>query len=189
MLVECVDGLIAAGFGAIRARRCPNGTIEIVLLRVRDSVVAQVMTARRQRKEGAPDVELTSLVADRHGMACTATSSRGPRLWEGELLQVFPGASIGDVVDHHEDSLAFLTRRGVHVDVVTRDEVDALMRWAFQMGTGAAVGAPRAKFWKEVFLVIRGREGHLGRLADDPAIEARLSAFREAVSTTPAAPS
>lgn len=185
VLVESVDRLIAAGFGSLGASRCPNDAIEIVLLRVRDGVVAQVMTSQRERKEGSPDVELTSVVADRHGMVCTATSSRGPRLWEGELLQVFPGAPIGDLVGHHVDSLAFLTSRGVHFGVVTRDEVDALMLWAFQMGTGAAVRAPRAEFWKEVFRVIRGSEAHLGRLADDPAIDARLSAFWETESAPP----
>jgi hypothetical protein len=126
-------------------------------------------------------LELTSSLAGRRGLLTTSNLGLGLNLWPAELRQVFPGATVADLLRYHRDALDWLDRQGVTADTMTADEVVELRADFLRRSHEATARFPSKLLRAESIRAAQGRHAFVGSLADDVDIAARLDRFWNAI--------
>jgi len=156
------------------SQRLRGEDVVLLLFRSTDSIVGEVIHRARSRRDRVT-VELTSVLSSRRGILSTTNLASDPRLWKGVLLQAFPGARPGDLVQSHERALAVLAERGLPPDPIAEATLHETLDWAASMQWKAAVETPHRELTR--LLTKRGIVEwlHLGPLETDPRLEQRLA--------------
>jgi hypothetical protein len=126
-------------------------------------------------------LELTSSLAGRRGLLTTSNLGLGLNLWHAELRQVFPGATVADLVRYHRDALEWLGRQGVAADTMTAGEVVELRADFLKRSHEATARLPSKVLRAESTRAAQGRHAFVGALSDDVDIDARLDRFWTAI--------
>jgi len=156
------------------SQRLRGEDVVLLLFRSTDSIAGEVIHQQRARRARVT-VELTSVLSSRRGILSTTNLASDPRLWKGVLLQAFPGARPGDLVQRHERALAVLAERGLPPDPIAEATLHETLDWAASMQWKAAVQTPYRELTR--LLTKRGIVEwlRLGPLETDPRLEQRLA--------------
>lgn len=122
--------------------------------------------------------DYTSILDGGRGELVTSNTGLGVQLWDGELVQAFPGATTEHLLESHEDGLAFLHERGIDPDPVTPDRLLALRTGLIRRAVEAARAADPKQLRLEGVRILQRQHGSVGLLRDRPSIEERIERFR-----------
>lgn len=162
--------------GFQRVKFGTNGDgLELVMFRPSDSVVAEVVAFPNGAAWREEILEFTSVLFGRRGVLSTTNLPTHPRLWRGELLQVFPGAVPDQLLDSHEIALALLAERGISNETFPVEDVEEQMRWGAAMNSLAVADTPPRELVRMSSHPGILKWMHIGPLQSDPRLEDRLA--------------
>jgi hypothetical protein len=172
------NGFAGLGFEDVETVRLGNGSIIVHLIRPEDGIVAEVVS-HPPPSDPTPILEISSSLAGRSGVLATSTSGLGPRLWAGELRQVFPGATVAHLLESHLAGLEFLRGRGIEPDLLRAEDVLKAKEEMLAHGRSAAANAPSKLLRSELVRGSQGRHAAVGPLATQEDVGARIDAIYE----------
>ena len=172
------DAFVELGFEEVTTTRSQDGSTFVHLLRASDGIVAEVVSFPPPHDQ-TPILEITSTLSDRTGVLATASYGLGPRLWSGELRQVFPGATAAHLLESHLSGLEFLRGRGIEPDLLRADEVLEVREEMLARARSAAARATSKQLKAELVRGAQGRHAAVGLLATHADADERIDAFYE----------
>jgi hypothetical protein len=171
---KAVERFEAIGFQRVATTISEGDSVVAHLLRA-DGVVAEAIVD--PMGSGAV-FDYTSMLDGGRGMLVTSNTGLGVQLWDGALVQAFPGATAEHLVESHEDGLAFLHERGIDPDPMRRDRLLAVRADLVRRAEESARAADPKRLRLEGVRILQRQHGNVGLLRDRPNIEERIERFR-----------
>jgi hypothetical protein len=171
---KAVERFEAIGFRRVTSTIDEDGSVIAHLLRA-DGVLAEAVVD--PMGNGAA-FDCTSILDGGRGELVTSNTGLGVQLWDGELVQAFPGATAEHLLECHEDGLVFLRERGIDPDPVTPDRLLALRTDLIRRAVEAAHAADPNQLRLEGVRILQRQHGSVGLLRDRPSIEQQIERFR-----------
>lgn len=151
----------------------------------RGSVVAHLLGADGVVAEAIVDpigpgavFDYTSILDGGRGALVTSNSGLGMQVWDGELVQAFPGATPEHLLESHEDGLTFLHDHGIDPDPTTADRLLAVRADLVRRAEDAARAADPKRLRLEGARILQRQHGSVGLLRDRSSIDERIERFR-----------
>ena len=171
---KAVERFEAIGFQRVTTTIDEGGSVVAHLLRA-DGVVAEAIVD--PMGSGAV-FDYTSMLDGGRGMLVTSNTGLGVQLWDGALVQAFPGATAEHLLESHEDSWPSFTTRGIDPDPMAPAELLAVRGDLLRRAEEAARAADPKRLRLEGVRVLQRQHGSVGLLRDRPSIEERIERFR-----------
>lgn len=172
---EAVERFEAIGFDRVTTTIDEGGSVIAHLLRS-DGVIAE---ASVDLFGAGADIDCTSILDGGRGILVTANNGLAARIWDGSLVQAFPGATPQHLLESHEDGLAFLHDRGIEPDPVTPDRLLAVRADLVRRVEDAARVADPKRLRMEGARILQRQHANVGPLRDRPDIDERVRRFLE----------
>ena len=171
---NAVEAFEAIGFERVTTTIDEGGSVVAHLLRS-DAVIAE---ATVDPFGPGADIDYTSSLDGSRGTLVTSNNGLGAQLWDGSLIQAFPGATAEHLLESHEDGLAFLHEHGIDPDPVTRDELLAVRADLVRRAEDAARAAHPKRLRLEGARILQRQHRSVGRLRGRPGIDEQIERFR-----------
>lgn len=167
------------GFKRVRYGGRGEGT-QLVMFRPSDCVTAEVASYPKVKAVWSFELlDLTSVLIGRRGLLTTTNAPTHQRLWRGELLQVFPGASATQLVESHDAALALLARRGVVPEKFDESAIEEYVRWGLQMLSMAQAETRSREIVRRNAPTELMKSLQIGPLQDDQRLDDLVAALPE----------
>lgn len=105
----------ALGFERLAVSAEASESTQVVLLRDRDGVLAEVIEDKSDIEVERLVLELTSALVEPRGVLCTGTAP-SLTLWPAELRQIFPGSTPEQLLWHHERASRLVRGKGIALE-------------------------------------------------------------------------
>lgn len=184
----------AVGFEEATTIQEPDGSVHAFLLGDGGRVIGEVAMVksrhrastidldRNTKRASTIDLDLTSSLAGHRGLLATSNSGLGLHLWPAELRQVFPGATVANLLQHHRDALEWLERQGITADPVTTDDLIELRTEFLKRSNEALARSSSKSIRQESMRAAQGRHAYVGPLTADADLTSRLKRFWDAIA-------